>query len=106
MIGSDLSSRSLRISRVSMMPSISGMCMIGMTEVEMFAIFDPLQGFTWMFRFARAHAPLFSLKLEDAAVGGIVVHDEDALILQDGLNAFDVARGFALGDLCGFSFDR
>ena len=65
----------------------------------MFALFDPLQGLAWMFCFARTHAPFFCLKRKDAAVGGIVIHNEDAFILQDGLDAFDVACCLALSDL-------
>jgi hypothetical protein len=51
------------------------------------------------------HAPFFGLKFEDAAVGGIIVHDQDAFVLQGGLDALDIAGGPAFGNFGRFGPD-
>ena len=51
-------------------------------QVERVAALDPLQGFFGRFAVARLHAPIVQLQGQDAAVGGIVVHDQDAFPVQ------------------------
>ena len=69
-------------------------------QVERTALVEPAQRFVRRRRRARRHTPLGRLQVQHAAVGGVVVDDEQALALERRLRADELAptRGGQLAD--------
>ena len=62
-------------------------------QVKGVAAAQPLQGFMGRAGLTRQHAPFFGLQDQDAPVGGIIIHDEQAFPGQVRLLAAQVVTG-------------
>ena len=93
MIGSALSSCSLRICGEHQSVHL-GHVHVSDHRGRSGLLLEPADGFEGVLCFARDHSPFPGLEGEDAAVGGVIVHDQGAFALQRRLDALDVAGGF------------
>ena len=71
----------LRISRASVTPSISGIWKSSRATANSLLIYS-LQGFLPGRSGHWSHSPVLQLRLEDAAVGGVIVDDKDGTRLE------------------------
>ena len=97
------SGRRALISRASITPSISGICMSRIATSKGSPRFEPLQRLPGRAAVAAHHAPGPRLQDEDAAIGVVVVHGQEAPAGQVGCwrlnNSWRLTSGRATGSV-------